>query len=657
MAKDTGAQDDLVKEALDAFAECEERDRENFKAGEDDIRFARLEEQWPAHIKIQRDRDNRPCLVINKLPTLIRQVVNDARQNKPQIKVQPQDSGSDPETAEMLSGLIRNIETSSDSDIAYDTAVDSAVTNGFGYFRVNLAYACDDNWDQDIVIEAVPDPFTIHGDPYSTAADSSDWNLAFATEMMPKKAFEAKFPDASEIDWAGRDDYASGWRHGKSIRVAEYWTREQIKRPIVLLSNGEVIDLAEFKANKDLFQAAGIEVVGSPRDVMSYKVTQRLLTGKEVLSTTEWAGKYIPIIPVYGDVVNLNGKRHLRSLIRSAKDAQMNFNFWRTVGAELVALAPKAPFIGKKGAFTTDQGKWETINSDSHAFIEFDGNEPPQRQPFAGVPAGALQEALNSSDDIKAIVGLYDASLGARSNETSGVAINARKTEGDVSTFHFIDNLSRGIRHGGRIVLDLIPKVYTPGRVVRILGLDGTPKPAQIGQGGQQTNPETGELVRLYDLSAGKYDLTVSAGPSYTTRREEAAQQMTELIRAYPPAAPIIGDLLAKNLDWPGADEIADRLKAMLPPQLQGQGADGKPPAPETVQAQQQAQQATQAAQQLQQQLAMMQQQIQSLEQDKSIAHQKANTDQFKAETERATAVHEMQQPATLPNSPAYAQR
>jgi len=242
---------------------------------------------------------------------------------------------------------------------------------------------------------------------------------------------------------------------------------------------------------------------------MSHKVTQRLLTGAEVLETNDWAGRYIPLVPVYGEEVNVEGKRYLRSLIRDAKDPQRMFNYWRTTTTELVALSPKAPFIGPKGAFQTDQAKWETANTDTHAYIEYDGNVPPQRQAFAGVPAGALQEALNASDDMKAIIGMYDASLGARSNETSGRAILARQREGDVSTFHFIDNLSRAIEHAGRILIDLIPKVYTGERIVRVLGQDGAAASVQLGKpvveigpdGQPATNPVTGQpLSRISDF-------------------------------------------------------------------------------------------------------------------------------------------------------------
>jgi len=255
-------------------------------------------------------------------------------------------------------------------------------------------------------------------------------------------------------------------------------------------------------------------------------------------------------------------------------------NFWRTSGTELVALAPRVPFIGKKGQFDHDQERWQTANVKSHSYLEYTGDVPPQRQPLdSGVAAGSMQEALNASDDIKSITGIYDASLGARSNETSGKAIMARQREGDVSTFHFIDNLARAIRHTGRVVIDLIPHVYNAPRIVRVIGEDGSQKPVPINQPTPKVDKQSGEpevdemgqtIMAIHDLSVGKYDLTVSTGPSYTTQRQETAEQMMMLIQAYPAAAPLIGDILVKSLDWKGAEEIAERLKKMLPPQVTG---------------------------------------------------------------------------------------
>ncbi|MFI4965811.1 MAG: portal protein [Caulobacterales bacterium] len=623
--------DDILKEAREAFERAADAEAENRRDALDDLRFARLGEQWPAQIKRERDLDGRPCLTLNRLPAFIRQVVNDARQNKPGMVVHPVDSGADPQTAEVLNGLIRHIEQSSDADVAYDTALDFAVTGGFGYFRINTRYASDDSFDQDLVVERVANPFSVYGDPDGAAADSSDWNSAFVVDTLPKAAFEARWKGAQAVDWSA-DAYASlahPWLEGERVMVAEHWRREAVSRAIVALSDGQVVEVEVYEKQKAMFDALGASVVGRPRQVASHKVTQRILTGAEVLETVEWAGRFIPIVPVYGEELHIDGRRRLRSLVRDAKDPQRMFNYWRTTSTELVALAPKTPFIGRKGAFETDSAKWATANVQTHAYIEYDGPEPPQRQPFTGAPAGALQEAMNASDDMKAIMGLYDASLGARSNETSGRAIMARQREGDVSTFHYIDNLNRALRHAGRVLLDLIPKVYSTPRVIRVLGADGQASAVSVNGSAPATPPdpnaELKAVEKIYDLTVGRYDLTVQAGPSFTSRREEAANQMIELIRAYPAAAPVLGDLLARNLDWPGADEVAQRLQAMLP--AQAKGAD---PQAQAAQAQ---------TAQLAQALAAAKAQVTALEQDRSHAARKLEIDAFEAETNRLKAM------------------
>jgi hypothetical protein len=627
--------DEIIREAREAFELAADYEAENRRDALDDLRFARLGEQWPERVRREREMDGRPCLTINRLPAFIRQVVNDARQNKPAMVVHPVDSRADPATAELFNGLIRHIEQSSDAEVAYDTALDFAVTGGFGYFRINTRYASDDAFDQDLVIERVANPFSIYGDPDGTAADSSDWNTAFVVDTLPKATFEARWKGAEAVDW-GADSYAqlSGpWLEGDRVMVAEYWRREPVQRTLLALSDGQVVEAAVYQAQKTMFDALGVSVVGQPRRVASHKVTQRILTGAEVLERVDWAGRFIPIVPVYGEELHVDGKRRLRSLVRDAKDPQRMFNYWRTTTTELVALAPKTPFIGRKGAFETDSAKWATANTETHAYIEYDGPEPPQRQPFAGPPAGAMQEALSASDDMKAIMGLHDASLGMASNETSGRAIMMRQREGDVSTFHYIDNLSRALRHGGRILLDLIPRVYATARVIRVLGADGTAQavavnqpPAQAAGGG--ASPQLAKIEKLYDLTVGKYDLTVESGPSFTTRREEAANQMIELIRAYPQAAPLIGDLLAKNLDWPGADEIAARLQSMLPAQARAASPEGQGmPAAQAQLAQ------------LGQALAAAKAEIAALKQDKATAARRLQIEAFEAETNRLKAM------------------
>ncbi|MCA6361003.1 portal protein, partial [Phenylobacterium sp.] len=531
---------DLLKEALEGFEKTAEHDAHNRKAWEDDVDFSLMENQWPERVRRDRELEGRPCLTVNKLVSMGRQVVNDARRNKPGIRIMPVDSEADPETAEVLNGLIRNIEQSSNAEVAYDTALEHAVFGGFGFFRINTRYTSDDTFDQDVVIERVPNPLAVYPDCYSTAADSSDWNYCYITDQMAKAAFKKAYPGAEEVDWEGEAWRGVGapWMDGDYVQVAEYWVRDKVKRTILLLTDGSVVPVEDYEANKPAFDLKGVGVQGS-RDVDSHRVRQHIMSGAEVLDTVEWAGRYIPIIPVYGAEINFKGKRHFRSLIRGAKDAQRMFNYWRTTSTELVALAPKAPFIGRKGAFETDAAKWATANVQSHAFIEYDGPEPPMRQPFSGVPAGALQEALNASDDIKSVIGMFDASMGARSNETSGKAIIARQMEADNATFHFIDNLSRAIRHAGRVLIDLIPQVYSVPRVIRVLGEDGESEMKAVNQPvqEQERDPLTEEvrkITRIYDLTVGRYDLTVSAGPSFASLRQEAANQMIELIRAYP---------------------------------------------------------------------------------------------------------------------------
>ena len=628
MAKD----DDILDEARDLFRQCEEREADNRDEALDDLEFARLARQWRPEDEEQRAAEGRPCLTINRMPAFIRQVVNDARQNAPAIAVRAVDDAADPATAEVMSDLIRDIEAQSSADIAYDTAVDFAVSCGFGYFRINTAYTADDAFDQDIRIARIANPFSVYGDPFSDAPDSSDWNVAFVLDRMTRAQFERRFKGADLVSWADPrwDTMDEPWKsEGDHVGVAEYWLREEVKKPIIGLSNGMIVAVKEYEANKALFDAQGVTVIGRARDVVSHKVTQRLISGCDVLETTEWAGKYIPIVPVYGEELNVAGTRYLRSLIRDAKDPQRMFNYWRTASTELVALAPKTPWIGKKGTFKSDAAKWATANRASHPYIEYDG-ERPERLPFSGTPVGVINEALAAGDDMKAIMGLHDASLGARSNETSGRAISLRQREGDVSTFHFQDNLNRAIRHGGRILVDLIPKVYATARMVRVLGQDKKSRLVRLNQ-----KFADGGMERIFDLSVGRYDLAVEAGPSFTTRREEAASQMMQLIQAFPQAAPVIGDLVAEKLDWPGAGEIARRLKTLLPLALRDEAPQEGSQAGLPPQAQQAVLQARQIIESLRGALAQANGRLGQMEGDRWADSMRVMIDAYEAQTER----------------------
>lgn len=569
---------DILSEEREAFETAHEAESENRAIALESLEFSRLGKQWPDQIKRQRELESRPVLTINKMPSFIRQVVNDSRMNRPQIKVKGVDDNSDPETAQIIEGLIRNIEYVSKADVAYDTAVDCAASMGWGYIRIGIEYAYDDSFDKELRIKRVANPFSVYGDPYSTEADSSDWNQCHVVEHLKKDEFARRYKGAEQVDWvaSGYDGLEAPWRDGDEVLICEAWRRDMVKGKIYMLSNGQVIGEETFKANQELFVVTGLTVMNE-REVNTHKITQRIMTGAEILEENEWAGRYIPVVPVYGEEISVEGKRHFRSLVHHAMDAQRMFNYWRSTATEVVALAPRTPYIGEEGAFDKDPN-WNTANSASHPYLTYKkGFQPPQRQPLDGGQAiGAMSEAMAASDDMKAIIGMYDASLGQRSNETSGKAIMARQQEGDTSTFHFIDNLSRGIRHVGCVLIDLIPKTYSKQKVLRVLGEDGKERVVKQGQTPEQMQgaPPQDPNDKIYDLSVGRYDVAVSSGPGFTTKREQAATQMTEMIRAFPDAAVVLGPELIKALDLPNADKMAEKLEAMAPAQTRG----GLPP-------------------------------------------------------------------------------
>ncbi len=604
----------VVEEAMELFQEAQEAWSPMQTEGLNDARFALLGEQWPYEIENDRLRQGRPVLTMNHMPKFIRQVTNDARMNKPQVKIRPVDSNADQKIAEVYGGLIRQIESSSDADIAYDTAAFCAVTQGIGYWRIDIDYATNDSFDYDIKIGRIPNPLSVVFDPLSQAGDASDWRYCFVTEEVEKKEFEARFPDADTAGWKD-SPWQETWFSGNMVRLAEYWQRKEVERKIWLMSDGQVID-EETLSREDVraqFEMAGI-TAGQSRVVPSYDVIHRLMTGAEVLEEKKWAGSLIPIVPVFGEEFWIEGRRYWRSLIHHGKDAQRNFNYWRSAGTELIALAPKAPFIGKKGFIGTGQQaeKWGSANAESHAFLEYDGDTPPERTQFAGVPAGVLQEANLAAADMREIIGINLAGFGVQeqAGAESGRALRMRRTEGDMGTAHFHDNLMRAVRYSGRVMVELIPKVYNTARTLRVLGDDGEQHMVPVNQ-----PVNMGGMQMTYDMTVGKYDVAVDVGPSFTTRREEAAESMTAFIQAFPPAAPLMVDEIAKNSDWPGAAKIAKRMEALLPPEVKAMET-GQPPPPPQVPPEVQAEQAKAQA--------MM-----------AINQQKAQQD-FQLETQRA---------------------
>lgn len=672
MAK-RGTEDDLMKDALDRFQESQEASDFNRENYYEDVKFARLADQWPDKVRAQREQEGRPALVINRLPSLIRSVVNEARQGRPAIKVSPVDSNADEDTAEVISGLIKNIERQSVASVAYDTAIDHAVTGGFGFFRIDIDYAHDETFELEARIKRIANPLSVHWDTSSTSFDASDWEFAFISDMLSKDEFKARYPEASLVPFDGdsRDENSELWMHEDQIRVAEWFQRVKKETNLLEVSfpnaqTGEpelraireeslpnmarqffgagemdIDGLKDTDLVEGFMAVSGVQVLRE-RMVDGYDVKRRIIDGVEVLEEEDWPGQRIPVCPVWGDEVYIDGRRHFRSLIRDAKDPQMMFNFWRSATTELVALAPKAPWVGPKGFVPKGQeGKWASANARSHAFLEYDGSTPPQRQAFAGVPSGAINEATMAANDLSDITGIYPSAIGARSNETSGKAIMARERQGDVSNFHFIDNLNRAITYAGKILVEIMPAVYSPKEAIRILGEDDAAKIVQLTMedGGSNQAGLNGQK-RLYNLTVGKYDVDVKTGPSFATQREETRETLIEIMRQVPDAAAFVGDVLLDHMDFVGADKVAKRLKSLLPPEVrQAEDAEENSDNPEMAAMQQQLQAKDQQMQQAQQ--AVMAE-IEKLQAENEAIKQSKQADMMKAQADTQAKMREL---------------
>jgi hypothetical protein len=549
---------------------CIDAESDTRKEAEDDIRFAKGD-QWPAEIRTTREseQNNQPCLTVNKTGQYVRQVVNDSRQNSPAVRVFPVGGGSDQETAKVMNGLMRDIQQRTDADIAYDTAIESAARCGEGFFRLIARYESDEGFDQEIAFSRIRNFASCHLDPACQDPAGADALYGFVDQWLDQDEVKEQYGvDAiAGIDTHGLGEHAPNWILGESMLVTEYYSIERDqKRTLVMLKTGAQVileELADEPAEGDIVAV---------REVRVTRCVWRKMTGTKILEKTIWPCKYIPLFRVIGDEFEVDGKVFYQGLIRPMKDSQRMYNYWMTAATEKGALETKAPYIGAIGQFDGVEQDWRNANRVPLAYLEYNPVDvegrplpPPARSQasFSGQVDVAMAE--RSSDDMKSTAGMYDASLGARSNEQSGKAIIARERQSDTGTFHYVDNQARAIRHCGRVLAEVLPKIYNSERIVRILGEDDSEEMVMIN-GTESKGEKKGTPIN--DITIGRYDVRVSVGPSYSTRRLESADSMMQFIQAVPQAGEAIMDLLAKTMDWPGSDEIAERLRKMVPPQL-----------------------------------------------------------------------------------------
>jgi hypothetical protein len=651
---------DRMNIAISAYSESREDELDDlrFYAGSPDNHW-----QWPADVLATRGAvqgqsiNARPCLTINKLPQHVRQVTNDQRQNRPSGKVIPVDDNADVEVAEIFDGMVRHIEYISDADVAYDTACENQVAYGEGYIRILTEYCSDDSFDQDIKIGRIRNSFSVYMDPLIQDPCGADAKWCFITEDITKDEYHRLYPDASPANTLQSlgvgDQSLAQWMNEKTIRIAEYFYIDYDRATLNLYPGAATAfdGTPEDKSLRALYDKPVKSRTADRRKVKWCKIN-----GFEVLEEQEWAGKYIPVVRVVGNEYEVDGRIHVSGLVRNAKDAQRMYNYWVSQEAEMLALAPKAPFIGYGGQFEGYENNWKTANTQNWPYLEVNpdvtdgaGNmlPLPQRAQPPMASSGLLQAKMGASEDIKATTGQFDASLGMQGNERSGKAILARQKEGDTGTYHYVDNLARAVRNVTRQLVELIPKIYDTERIARIIGEDGESSMVKINPDQQEPvkkimNPEGVVIEKIYNPSVGKYDVCVTTGPGYATKRQEALEAMAQLLQGNPQLWQVAGDLFVKNMDWPGAQEMAKRFAKTIDPKLMGDAEDN----PALAAAQQQMQAMGQEMEQMHQMIQNFGKSVET--RDLEIKEFESTIKAFDAETKRIAAVQASMSPEQI---------
>lgn len=568
---------EILEEARDRFQTAEIFYSDLYELAKEDWAFTHGEGHWKEETLSARNKDGRPSLVLNQCLPYVHQITNDIKQARIAIRVTPIDDKADIDTAEIRAGIIRNIEKQSKAKDVYGTAASNAIGAGIGWIQVNVEYADETSFEQEIFIKRILDFTSVFLDPTSEEKDGSDAEYGFKLLTYSKDKFEELYPDASAISFEGKHTS----KEEEEINLVEYYYKDrEVKTLVEIYSQGMTTQLYEDEL-KDL--DFPYEKLRS-REVELTKVYHCILSGEEVLEREEFPCKFIPLIPVIGEEYFSDGKRRFRSLIHPAKDAQRMYDYWKSASVEMVALQPKTPWIAPVGSFDSFAQKWENANTENYPFLEYDvviepetGQPlpPPTRaNPIQGSPI-LVQEAETARADIRYALGIPQSNMGERSTAVSGIAIRNQQIEGDNASFHFIDNLTSSIAQVGRIINNLIPYVYSDRTIARILGEEGEPENVPINtpfakiDGQYKTNNLT-EPDGIYDMSVGKYDIEMDVGASYSSKRQEMADKMIEVAQIRPEIMDIAGDLFFASLDMPMSREISERIKSQMPPEVLG---------------------------------------------------------------------------------------
>lgn len=579
--------DAIIKEVREAIDQSYQHDRDNREQAIEDLRFT-AGFQWSDAAR--QERRGRPMITINRSGQFLRQVSNPIRQNMPTLKVEP-DSDEQRAMSDVVNGLLRRIQYNSSAGHVYASAVEHMVACGIGWFRVTTDYLDDDTFDQEILIKRVFDPLSVYPDPAAREPDRSDMGWCVVSTVMPRETFKKRYPKAGLASVDPPSNGGGGslitWNTSDYVRVAEFWKREERTKTLALLRDGQMVELTSM-GQKQLAMLKEQGLIVNTRQAKDYEVKMHLVGGEDVLDDEyECPCSWIPLIPVIGAEIPLEDGVYRHGIIRFQREPQQLHNYFMSVAAETLGQQPKSPYLVTANMIKRFKGLWDNANRDATPYLPYDPDPQapsaaPSRIEPPPIPSGLIQMAQMLSDDMKSTTGIYDAALGNRSNETSGVAIGARVQQGEQATFHFVDNLEHSLEHLGRILLDMIPDVYDTERTLKIRGEDDTEKSITINQTVMEFE---GQPIKLNDLSETAFkSVRVVLGPSYASKRQEALQNLLQLVQAVPAIAQVGGDIIARNLDFDGADQLAERLKAVLPPQvLQIENPEAAQPPPDPM--------------------------------------------------------------------------
>lgn len=554
------------KHCLALLEEAQDADKDNREAVREAHAFLNKRDgQWEP--EVWSKRRGQPRYTFDKCNPIVNQIAGAIKKADFDIKIRPAGGDASKETAELFDGIIRNIETTSNASTIYSRAGRNMVAAGVDGWMVVQKWADAESFDQELAIEYIPNFWdSVFFDTNSQMPDRSDAEWAHKLTAMSKRAYEEKYPEGSGTSVGQGKSFSTYYNKPDQVIVGEYYWIKQTTKTLVQMSNGAVyVEDEEFAKVADELAALGV-TEKSRRTRPARSVWLRHYDGSGWLDEAqETVFEWIPLIPAYANFNIVDNKIIYHGVIEKLLDAQRvhNYVMSRYVGDVALSPKPKLWMTPEQAAGHTQKLATMNTNNDPVAlYNHIEGQQPPYRDGGA-LPSPALSElSAITTTAITQASGLFASNMGDNPSLQSGVAIEQLQERGDTGTIDYFQSLEVAICHTAKIIVNAIPKVYDSERLVRILYEDGTHDMLTLNN--VVTDQQTGEPVVLNDVSKGRYDVTCSAGKSFSSRRQESVAAILEMAQVDPTIIQEGSDVLLKNAGAAGLDIIAERKRASL---------------------------------------------------------------------------------------------